>query len=146
MTAIIKPDMAEINFSIKLKIRIDWSEIDILGHVNNVSIFKYIQASRVKCLEKSGITKMYERSKKGAILASCKCDFKTPLYYPGHITIQSKIDLVKNTSFSIFYQIIDDNNQIAAEARDIIVMFDFNENTKIKIPDKIRSLISKQII
>jgi len=34
-------------FPSKLPIRIDWSEMDLFGHVNNVMYFKYIQASRV---------------------------------------------------------------------------------------------------
>jgi hypothetical protein len=29
-------------FSLKLELRIDWSEIDLFGHVNNLSIQKYI--------------------------------------------------------------------------------------------------------
>ena len=30
-----------------LELRIDWSELDLLGHVNNVSIVKYCQAARI---------------------------------------------------------------------------------------------------
>lgn len=65
------------------------------------------------------------------MLASCKCDFKRPLFYPGKVTILSKVDFIKNTSFSICHRLIDVNQQIVAEAIDIIVMFDFNPNSKV---------------
>jgi acyl-CoA thioester hydrolase len=135
--------MAEFNFPVKLNLRIDWSELDYFGHVNNVSYFKYIQAARVEYLEKIGLTKMHQETKIGPILASCKCEFKKPLFYPGEFTIQSRVDFIKNTSFCICHQIIDNKNQLSAEAQDIIVLFDFNKNKKVQLPQKIRSLIEE---
>lgn len=35
------------NYNTSLELRIDWSEMDLFGHVNNVAFFKYVQASRV---------------------------------------------------------------------------------------------------
>jgi acyl-CoA thioester hydrolase len=135
--------MTEINFPVKLKLRIDWGDIDSFGHVNNVAIFKYIQASRVKYIEKLGLSKMHNESKIGPVLASCQCEFKIPLYYPGQITILSRVDFIKNTSFSICHRIIDDKNQVTGEAKDILVLFDFNSNCKVQIPQKIRNRIEK---
>lgn len=135
--------MAEFNFPVKLKLRIDWSELDTFRHVNNVSIFKYIQSSRVEYLDRIGLTEMYRDFKTGPILASCKCQFKKPLFYPGQITIQSRVDFIKHTSFCICHQIIDNTNQLTAEAQDIIVLFDFNKNKKVELPPELRSLIEK---
>ncbi len=42
-------------FPLKLRLRIDWSEIDLFGHVNNVATLKYVQAARVNCLEALGL-------------------------------------------------------------------------------------------
>ena len=135
--------MTEIIFPVKLKLRIDWGEVDIFGHVNNVSIFKYIQAARIKYIEKTGLTEMYKESKIGPTLASCKCEFRKPLFYPGQITIRTRVDSVKNTSFCIYHQILDDKNQVSAEAQDIIVVFDFDRNKKTQIPQKVRRRIEK---
>lgn len=35
----------------ELNLRIDWSELDLFGHVNNVMYAKYMQASRVHFME-----------------------------------------------------------------------------------------------
>lgn len=135
--------MTDRIYPVKTKIRIDWSEIDYFGHVNNVNYFKYIQAARVQYVEKIDMLKLHEESKIGPTLASCKCDFKIPLFYPGEVTILTRVDFIKNTSFGISHQIIDDKNQIAAEAHDILVMFDFNTNKKTRLSNEMRKRIEE---
>jgi acyl-CoA thioester hydrolase len=135
--------MKEKDFPVELKLRIDWSELDYFGHVNNVSFFKYIQASRVNYWDNIGLTKSHRKTNIGPMLASCKCDFKQPLFYPGEIIIHSRVDLIKNTSFSICHRILNDKGQIAAEAQDIMVMFDFNKNEKIIFPKELKEKIEK---
>jgi len=129
------------DFSTRLELRIDWSEIDLFGHINNVAIFKYIQAARIKYLESIGLMQLQTESKVGPILASTNCQFRKPLFYPGQVTIYSKVDLIKNTSFRIQHEIYNDKNEISAEAQDVIVFFDFIKNAKLFIPDEIRRKI-----
>jgi len=131
------------NFTAKLELRIDWSEIDFFGHVNNLSILKYIQSARVNYLEITGLMQLQSEIKVGPILASTTCQFLKVLFYPGKITIYSKVEIIKNTSFIIQHKIFNDQNEIAAEAQDIIVVFDFNKNTKMPIPDKIKKNIAE---
>lgn len=124
-----------------MKIRIDWSEIDLFGHVNNLAILKYIQAARVKYLESIGLMKMQSNVKLGPILASVSCQFSKPLFYPGEVFVHSHVDRIKNTSFVLKHIVYNDGQEVAAEAQDIIVFFDFVNNIKLKIPDKIREKI-----
>jgi len=135
--------MTEINFPVKLQLRIDWSELDYFGHVNNVSFFKYIQTSRVHYWDQIGLTKAHRETNIGPLLASCKCDFKSTLHYPGEITIFSRVEFIKNTSFSICHKILNEIGEIAAEAQDIMVMFDFNRNEKVPFPAELKSKIEK---
>ena len=133
--------MKEKDFPVELNLRIDWSDLDYFGHVNNISFFKYIQASRVNYWDRIGLTKSHRDTNVGPVLASCKCDFKQPLFFPGQITIFSRVDFIKNTSFSICHRIINEKGQIVAEAQDIIVMFDFNKNEKISFPKDLKKSI-----
>lgn len=131
------------NFPVKLQIRLDWSEMDMFGHINNVSYFKYIQASRVNYWEVLTLTKIFETSKIGPILLSTSCQFRKPLHYPGNILAQASIEFIKNTSFGIYHQILDQENEIAAEARDVIVMYDFNKNEKVAFPEHYKKLVEE---
>lgn len=128
------------SYPVRLPIRIDWSEMDLFGHVNNVSYFKYIQAARVNYWETVGISSLKEGGK-GPMLLSTSCRFKQPLYYPGNIIIVSSVTFIKNTSFGISHLILNENDEIAAEAEDVIVMYDFNVNEKIQVPADLRSKI-----
>jgi len=125
-------------YSTTLDLRIDWSEMDVFGHINNVAFFKYIQASRVNYWEKIQLTKLHAQTNIGPMLASTGCDFKKPLFYPGNIQVLAKLDFLKNTSFGLSHIILDSAGDIAAIARDVVVLYDFNANTKATIPADLR--------
>jgi acyl-CoA thioester hydrolase len=130
-------------FPVKLPLRIDWSEMDMFGHVNNVSYFKYIQASRVNYWETFALMQIFEEDKIGPILLSTSCNFMKPLYYPGNIMIQASVEFIKNTSFGVYHQILNGQGEVAAEAHDVIVMFDFKKNEKIVFPEHFRKRVEE---
>ena len=130
-------------FPLKIELRIDWSEIDLFGHVNNLAILKYIQAARVNYLEAIGLMQSQAEAKIGPILASTSCQFRKSLFYPGQVTVHSTVDAVKNSSFRIRHAVCNDHNEIAAEAADIIVLFDFHKQHKLTIPNDLRGRIEE---
>ena len=142
-SAVMNQKNSDLIFPVTLQLRIDWSELDYFGHVNNVAFFKYVQASRVNYWDQIGLTQSHRETNIGPMLASSKCDFLRPLFYPGQILVQARVSFMKNTSFGISHQIIDDKGQVAAEAEDVMVMFDFTKNEKVPIPGELRLRIEK---
>ena len=130
--------MTTDRFPVKLNLRVDWSEMDLFGHVNNVMFFKYIQSSRVNFWDHVDLMARFEETKIGPILASCSCDFKKPIHYPGNILLQVRLEFIKTTSFGLHHQILNEENELAAEAHDAIVWYDFNKNEKSPITDDMR--------
>lgn len=129
--------------STTLKLRIDWSELDLFGHVNNVVFYRYIQSARVRFWEQIGLYELFERNKIAPLLASASIDFKKPLKYPGTAIIQYEPAFVKNTSFGLGYTILNEQNDTVALGKDIMVLFDFSENSKLVISDNLRENIDK---
>jgi len=129
---------------LKLELRIDWSELDVLGHINILAILKYIQAGRVNYLESMGLLPLKPENRTGPIIASTTCQFRKPLFYPGKVTVYSTVDLIKNTSFRIQYEVLNDDAEIVAEAHDIIVFYDFDKNTKLVLPEGLKRKIISQ--
>lgn len=125
-----------------LELRVDWSEIDAFGHVNNLAILKYVQASRVEFLERVGLMQLQSESGMGPILASVSCQFRKPLFYPGRVIVRSRVEVIKNTSFSLHHEIHDDRGELAVEATDVLVFFDFGRGVKATIPPELRDRIS----
>ena len=128
-------------FHVKLEIRIDWSEMDLFGHVNNVSYFKYIQAARVNYWEQCGLSPLFNKSKIGPILHSTGCQFRKPLFYPGNITVETRVEYIKNTSYGLHHRILNSNNELVAEAHDVIVNFDFEKNEKVPVSEELKASI-----
>lgn len=126
------------NKPVELALRLDWSEMDMFGHINNVSYFKYIQASRVNYWEVCGFRQSFDDTGIGPMLLSTSCRFIKPLYYPGNIIVQASVNFIKNTSFGIHHRILNDKGEIAAEAEDVIVVFDFKNNIKASVSESLR--------
>lgn len=127
---------------VQLHLRLDWSEMDMFGHINNFSFFKYIQASRVNYWEVCGFSKTFAETGIGPMLLSTGCRFIQPLFYPGNITVQACVQFIKNTSFGIRHRILNDKGELAAEEEDVIVVFDFNKNEKVPVSAGLKESIA----
>ena len=133
--------MSNFRFPVSLDLRIDWSELDLYGHINNVSYFKYLQASRLNYWEQLGMDPLNRNAEISPVLASTKCDFKRPLYFPGNIQVRASVTELGNTSFSIFHEIRDNKGILAAEGFDVIVLFNNEKGEKTLIPESMRARI-----
>ena len=130
-------------FPVELRLRIDWSEMDLFGHVNNVMFMKYTQASRVNYWEKTGLDGSFKGKGVGPILVSTSCQFKKPLFYPGTVLVKARVEFIKNTSFGIIHKVYNDAGELCAEAQDVVVTYDFTKNEKVLFPDWLRQKIEK---
>jgi acyl-CoA thioester hydrolase len=126
----------------KYNIKIDWSEIDLYGHVNNVAVMKYIQAARINFCEKVGINRLFTEEKKGFMVAATSCQYKRPLFFPGEVNIETQVDFIKTSSFGLNHQIYDTFGNLATQSQDILVMYDFNVFSKMDIPANIKKLMT----
>lgn len=131
------------HFPVKLHLRLDWSEMDLFGHINNVHYFKFIQASRVNYWEHVGFMNRYFKEKIGPILVSTGCQFSKPLFYPDNITIEVRMEFMKTTSIGLHHRILNGRGELSAEAHDVIVLYNFDKNEKVVIPEELRKAIEK---
>jgi acyl-CoA thioester hydrolase len=125
----------------KIILRIDWSELDTFGHVNNVMFMKYVQTARLNYVEVIGLMNLYRTKNIGFMVAETNCQYKKELQYPGIIAINTKLVFMKNTSFSLEHTLTNDDGIIVAIAKDVLVVFDFTKKEKCLIQDEIRNKI-----
>lgn len=128
----------------ELKIRIDWSELDVFNHVNNVMFAKYMQAARVQFMEHLGIMQSYEASKIGFMVAATSLIYLKPLQYPGNILIKTHVKEIKTTSFILMHAIYNDQNELSASGEDVIVYYDFNKNQKLLLNTNTLQLLTEK--
>src|SRR5215213_3613528 len=116
-------------YNTELVIRIDWADLDLFGHVNNVAFFRYLQTARVNYCEKIGLTSLNNENKLSFMVASSQCQFKKPLTYPGNITVFARVDWIKNSSMQLSYKLFNAAKELSAEGADVIVIFDHHAKT-----------------
>lgn len=128
------------------KTKIDWSEMDLFGHINNVAYFKYFQSARVHFLTHIGINTSNPKNAQSFVVAECFCNYHQPLYYPDEIQIQTKVTWVKNTSFQLQHLIFNSSNSLCANGKDVIVLYDYFKGEKVLVSDNIRYLLNQNSI
>lgn len=125
-----------------LTLRLDWSEQDLYGHINNVSYFKYQQAARVAFWEGVGLTAQDGKSGLGPALAAVNMRFIRPMHYPGTVRVETEVMFVKTTSFGLRHQMYDAAGVLCAQGEDVVVAFDYGVGEKALIPEHLRARLS----
>lgn len=134
-------DLSE--YKLEVKIRIDWSDLDMYQHVNNLTFMRFMQSGRVNFWEATNLSKIFEETNRGPMLVSSHCDFKKSLYYPGIAIVKTKLAYMKNSSFALDHVILNEKNEICAEGRDVAVCYDFNTEKTYSIPEDLRMVMSR---
>ena len=125
-------------YSTSMRLRIDWSELDSFGHVNNLAILRYAQTARLNYMEETGMMRFHTETGIGPVLASTSCQFKKQLFYPGNVTIYTVVDHIKTTSFHMRHSVLNEDHECIAEMHDVLVMFDYKKNMKHPISEILR--------
>ena len=120
--------------------RIDWSDLDLLGHVNNIAFSRFIQAARVEYCSRVGL-EVYSGMTTGPILAASRVQFLSQLFFPGNVRILTRCRKAGSTSIVMEHALFSDNGTLCALAEDVVVRYDFAAKTKIPLGDAIREKI-----
>ena len=122
--------------------RIDWSDLDLLGHVNNLAFSRFFQAARVEYCGHIGM-KVYQGMKTGPILAASRVQFTAQLFFPGNVRILTRLKKAGGTSIVLEHALFDDAGTMCAFAEDVVVRYDFEAKTKIPLGDEIRAMTAE---
>jgi acyl-CoA thioester hydrolase len=118
-------------------IEVRFSDLDLYGHVNNVTFFAYLETARVKMFENF----FKEMTEKGTYLlvAHAECDYLEPILLGDRVNISAVISRVGTTSFDIDYRIFNDDEKTYATARTVMVCFDTIGKVAVPVPACIRA-------
>ena len=97
--------------------RIDWSDLDLLGHVNNIAFSRFFQAARVEYCGHIGMN-VYLGMKTGPILAASRVQFTAQLFYPGEVRVFTRVKKAGRTSVVLEHALLDAHGTLAAFGED----------------------------
>ncbi|HEY3055940.1 MAG TPA: thioesterase family protein [Thermoanaerobaculia bacterium] len=111
-------------------------DVDTFGHVNNAVYFTYFEWART--LLWFELTGGRDARDIGFIVARAECDFKLQLSMEP-IEIWVRIGEMRSTSFDFLYEVRKDNGQqIAAVGKVVVVLFDWETQSKVAVSDEFR--------
>jgi len=130
------------DFPVIIEQPVQWAEMDMHNHVNNVWFFRYIENARIAYYEKINKYEFEHRTGIGFVLASASCHYLSPLSYPDTVMVAARIETIKKDRATLGYRLASMKNKtIAAKAETIIVSYNFNENKKVLFPDELKNRI-----
>jgi acyl-CoA thioester hydrolase len=115
-----------------------------MGHVNNAVYFTYLESARTRFFfEKLSLSDVTQLP---LILAEASCSYKSPARFGDHLTVGLAIGRIGGKSFDILYQITAGSGRLVAEAKTIMVTFDYEKGETIPIPDNLNKLLQSYLI
>ena len=115
-------------------------DLDAFGHVNNAVFFTYFEWARTQMwLELTGRADV-----RGVtfIVARAECDFRLQLSLEP-IEVRVRIQDMRTTSFDFVSEIRKtDGGALAATGKVVVVLFDWDKQSKVPISDALRSAVN----
>ena len=118
-----------------------WGEMDTLGHMNNVSYYRYFEEGRVSWFDKIKVS--YRQGGQGPILGTTTCRFLKPAIYPLTFELKTYVGKPGHSSFVMWQDLFLHNNPKVkfAEAESVLVWIDINEGKSLRMPDWLRQKV-----
>jgi acyl-CoA thioester hydrolase len=123
-----------------------WGDMDALGHLNNTLYFRFLEEARVRWLAQRDWGVRTDAGT-GAILAATSCQFRVPLVYPGDIRVETFVERIGNSSFTMRHRISrnDAPEQTAADAEAVVVWCDYAAGTASPLPAALRQALAETV-
>ncbi len=120
-------------------IQLRFNDTDMLGHLNNTSYALYAEQGRVAFMD--------EFRRAGAfpegvfvILARLELDFLRQVRYGDRVHVLTRVAKLGRTSVTLA-QDIHGNDLLAARAVSVVVVFDYNTQKPVPVPERARELL-----
>ena len=115
-------------------------DIDAFGHVNNAVYFTYFETARTLLWQE--LTGTRGARDIGFIVARAECDFRQQIGMEA-IEICVRIGEMRTTSLDFLYEIRKGGGEVlAAAGRVVVVMFDWETNSKTAISDEFKRRVA----
>ena len=130
---------------ISTEIKVNWGDMDALGHVNHSVYAKWMETVRMMYFSEIGMMNLYDDSNIGPILARIEIDYELPIVFPDVVTVSTSVSRIGNSSFDMRYKIesLGNNGKSAATGSVVCVVLDYSSGMPHKIPPKLRESIAR---
>lgn len=122
-----------------IKIQVRFSDIDVMGHVNNSVYLSYFEYARVQYFAKLLGTN-WDWKKNGVLLVRNEVDYHRPVLLTDFPEVFIFVDTVGSKSFTLSYE-VKVKGVITTTGKSVLVSFDSNQNSSIEVPTEMRNIL-----
>ncbi len=111
--------------------RVRFRDCDAMGHVNNAVYSTYLEEARIGVL---GDLISF-------ILARVEIDFRAELRMGEEVEVRTRCSRIGTKSFDLEH-VIATGERVVAEAKSVLVSYDYERGESVPVPDELRSRLS----
>jgi acyl-CoA thioester hydrolase len=124
------------------RIPIRWGDMDAMGHVNNVTYFRYMEQARISWFDKLVPERKAWKSN-GIVIVNASCNFRRAMTYPGTVEVKLFSARPGGSSVATYYEMrVDEDPEPYADGAAVVVFIDMKSQKPIRIPEEVRALLS----
>lgn len=134
-------------FPIKTQIRVAWGDMDALGHVNNVSYFRYFETARIDFLAQTGLLAILSEPSHSPVLRDTHAHYRRPVVFPDTLIIGTYITDIQNDRFTMRYEAYSEAQQaVCTTGYANVVMFNMHTSQKAAIPEIMMKVLQQYCV
>lgn len=116
-----------------------FSDIDLLGHVNNVVFHDYLQDARVQVIRE--MTRGNEISFTHVVVRQ-EINYRRPLLLRAEpVIVEIWVSKVGGSAYTFEYRVLDDDGTLAADALSVMAYFNPETQSASRIPADVREML-----
>jgi acyl-CoA thioester hydrolase len=131
--------MAGANPDHVIEFTVRWSDLDALGHLNNVAVVTMCETGRVEFCNDLGLS---DGTGLGFVLVSLHVDYRAQGFYRDVLALRTRAERVGRTSFTLGQRLLRSADDVTvAEAESVLVVLGEDRMTPTPVPDAWRELL-----
>ncbi|MFZ5947562.1 MAG: acyl-CoA thioesterase [Stygiobacter sp.] len=137
--------MNKEQFKHKINIKVRFSDLDAMQHVNNATYLTYLEEARIEYFNK-----IFDRSKSDlnfqAVVGKIEISYLYPIELGDDVEVYTRVSKLGNKSADVEHLIaVKKGNKIINSAESItkLVFYDYKNKTTKLIPEEVKQIIKK---
>lgn len=120
-------------------VEVAWRDLDAARHANNAVFLTWFETGRTRYwLDLNGGSRPGDI---GFIVARAECDFIQQLSLGDRVFIATRVSEMRRSSFDFLTEIRTERGDLAARGKVIAVLFSWEKNETLPIPDDLRERV-----
>lgn len=128
-------------YRVALEHKVLFRDLDLFGHVNNVSFMAFMEDARVEYWRT--LQEEFRVEKINFILGEVHCKYLSPSYFGETLVIGIRARKLGNKSFRFEYRMVDrESGRLVAEGSSVQVAYDYRRKCSVPLDNRTREAIA----